>query len=133
MEFHARAIFPKGFSCASRNCGLKPVDKDLSVFVSSVPAASATVFTRNRFPGAPVLGVMLGSGFTPEILAVLLAAEWSYLTWAKALGDQRPAQGAGVQELLEVGGGRAGALLEHHGHLPISGGRRCAHLVQFFQ
>lgn len=26
----------------------------------------------------------------PEILAVLLAAEWSYLTWAKALGDQRP-------------------------------------------
>jgi glutamate N-acetyltransferase / amino-acid N-acetyltransferase len=55
MEFHARAIFPKGFSCASRNCGLKPVAKDLSVFVSSEPAAAAAVFTRNRFPGAPVI------------------------------------------------------------------------------
>jgi len=55
MEFHARPIFPKGFSCASRNCGLKPAARDLSVFVSSVPAAAAAVFTRNRFPGAPVI------------------------------------------------------------------------------
>lgn len=29
-------------------------------------------------------------GSYAEILAVLLAAEWSYLTWAKALGDRRP-------------------------------------------
>lgn len=26
----------------------------------------------------------------PEIVSVLLAAEWSYLTWAQALGEQRP-------------------------------------------
>jgi glutamate N-acetyltransferase / amino-acid N-acetyltransferase len=55
MEFHARPIFPRGFRCASRNCGLKPVARDLSVFVSSEPAAAAAVFTRNRFPGAPVI------------------------------------------------------------------------------
>lgn len=30
------------------------------------------------------------SGDYAEVLAVLLAAEWSYLTWAKALGDARP-------------------------------------------
>ncbi|MQA89621.1 MAG: bifunctional glutamate N-acetyltransferase/amino-acid acetyltransferase ArgJ [Gemmatimonas sp.] len=55
MEFHARPILPAGFRCASRNCGLKPVARDLSVFVSSVPAAAAGVFTRNRFPGAPIV------------------------------------------------------------------------------
>jgi len=55
MEFHARPIFPKGFSCASRNCGLKAEARDLAVFYSDVPAAAAAVFTRNRFPGAPVL------------------------------------------------------------------------------
>lgn len=55
MEFHFRPIFPKGFRCASRNCGLKPVAKDLSLFASDVPAAAAAVFTRNRFPGAPII------------------------------------------------------------------------------
>ncbi|MEX2582386.1 MAG: bifunctional glutamate N-acetyltransferase/amino-acid acetyltransferase ArgJ [Gemmatimonadota bacterium] len=55
MDFHARPIFPRGFRCASRNCGLKPAAKDLSVFVSSEPAAAAAVFTRNRFPGAPII------------------------------------------------------------------------------
>jgi glutamate N-acetyltransferase / amino-acid N-acetyltransferase len=55
MQFHDRPVFPRGFSCASRNCGLKPSGKDLSVFYSEVPAAAAAVFTRNRFPGAPVI------------------------------------------------------------------------------
>jgi glutamate N-acetyltransferase/amino-acid N-acetyltransferase len=55
MKFHTRPIFPRGFQCASRNCGLKPEAKDLSVFYSSVPAAAAAVFTRNRFPGAPII------------------------------------------------------------------------------
>jgi glutamate N-acetyltransferase / amino-acid N-acetyltransferase len=55
MDFHTKPILPRGFRCASRNCGLKPVGKDLSVFVSEVLASAAAVFTRNRFPGAPVL------------------------------------------------------------------------------
>ncbi len=54
MTFHDRPRFPRGFRTASRNCGLKPSGKDLSVFVSDVDAAAAAVFTRNHFPGAPV-------------------------------------------------------------------------------
>jgi len=55
MDFHQRPRFPRGFLCASRNCGLKPQAKDLSVFYSEVPATAAAVFTLNRFPGAPVI------------------------------------------------------------------------------
>ena len=55
MSFHDRPTFPRGFRCASRNIGLKPTAKDLALFVSDVDAAAAAVFTRNRFPGAPVL------------------------------------------------------------------------------
>ncbi|MDR0788536.1 MAG: bifunctional glutamate N-acetyltransferase/amino-acid acetyltransferase ArgJ [Gemmatimonadota bacterium] len=54
-DYHERAVFPQGYTCASRNVGLKPEAKDLSVFLSSVPAEAAAVFTRNRFPGAPVI------------------------------------------------------------------------------
>ena len=53
--FHDRAVFPRGFRCASRNCGLKPTAKDLALFVSDVDAAAAAVFTRNHFPGAPIV------------------------------------------------------------------------------
>src|SRR5688572_15260187 len=55
MEFHDRPVFPRGFRNASRNCGLKPAAKDLSLFTSDVDAAAAALFTRNHFPGAPVL------------------------------------------------------------------------------
>lgn len=55
MTFHERATFPRGFSCASRNCGLKPSGKDLALFVSEKDCAAAALFTRNQFPGAPVL------------------------------------------------------------------------------
>ena len=55
MPFHDRPVFPRGFRCASRNCGLKPTAKDLALFVSDVDAAAAAVFTRNQFPGAPVV------------------------------------------------------------------------------
>jgi glutamate N-acetyltransferase/amino-acid N-acetyltransferase len=54
-EFHEPAIFPRGFRCASRNCGLKPAARDLSLFASDVDAAAAAVFTRNHFPGAPII------------------------------------------------------------------------------
>jgi glutamate N-acetyltransferase/amino-acid N-acetyltransferase len=55
MTFHEAPRFPKGFRCASRNCGLKPVEKDLALFVSDRDAAAAAVFTRNQFPGAPII------------------------------------------------------------------------------
>jgi len=55
MPFHDRPVFPRGFRCASRNIGLKPTAKDLALFVSEVDAAAAAVFTRNQFPGAPVI------------------------------------------------------------------------------
>ncbi|HYC49796.1 MAG TPA: bifunctional glutamate N-acetyltransferase/amino-acid acetyltransferase ArgJ [Gemmatimonadaceae bacterium] len=55
MQFHDPPRFPKGFRCASRNVGLKPDAPDLALFVSDTDAAAAAVFTRNQFPGAPVL------------------------------------------------------------------------------
>jgi glutamate N-acetyltransferase/amino-acid N-acetyltransferase len=55
MNFHERPRFPRGFLCAGVNCGLKPAGSDLAVFYSEAPASAAALFTRNRFPGAPVL------------------------------------------------------------------------------
>jgi len=55
MTFHDRATFPRGFSCASRNCGLKATGKDLALFVSEVDCAASALFTLNQFPGAPVV------------------------------------------------------------------------------
>ncbi len=55
MKFHDPPVFPRGFRSASRNCGLKPAAKDLALFVSDVEAAAAALFTRNHFPGAPVI------------------------------------------------------------------------------
>ena len=52
---HDRPVFPRGFRCASRNVGLKPTAKDLALFASDVDAAAAAIFTRNHFPGAPVI------------------------------------------------------------------------------
>ncbi len=55
MEFHNPPVFPRGFRCASRNVGLKPKARDLTLFVSDSDAVAAAVFTRNHFPGAPVI------------------------------------------------------------------------------
>jgi glutamate N-acetyltransferase/amino-acid N-acetyltransferase len=55
IEFHKTPVFPRGFQCASRNCGLKPSAKDIALFVSEVDASAAAVFTRNHFPGAPIV------------------------------------------------------------------------------
>lgn len=55
IAFHDRPRFPRGFRCASRNVGLKPAARDLTLFVSEVEAAAAAIFTRNHFPGAPVI------------------------------------------------------------------------------
>lgn len=53
--FHSTPRLPRGFRTASRNVGLKPRARDLTLFVSDVDAAAAAVFTRNHFPGAPVI------------------------------------------------------------------------------
>lgn len=55
ISFDPTAVFPRGFSCASRNVGLKPTARDLTLFASEVDAAAAGIFTRNHFPGAPVM------------------------------------------------------------------------------
>ena len=55
MPFHDTPRFPRGFRCASRNVGLKPTARDLALFASDIDAAAAAVFTRNQFPGAPVI------------------------------------------------------------------------------
>ncbi|HEU4629758.1 MAG TPA: bifunctional glutamate N-acetyltransferase/amino-acid acetyltransferase ArgJ [Gemmatimonadaceae bacterium] len=55
MQFHDPPVLPRGFHTASRNCGLKPSARDLTLFVSDVDAAAAALFTRNHFPGAPVV------------------------------------------------------------------------------
>jgi glutamate N-acetyltransferase/amino-acid N-acetyltransferase len=55
MKLHEKPRFPRGFRCASRNVGLKPSAKDLALFVSDVDATAAAVFTRNHFPGAPII------------------------------------------------------------------------------
>jgi glutamate N-acetyltransferase/amino-acid N-acetyltransferase len=55
-EFHLKARMPKGFTCLSKNCGIKATGSaDLALFASEVPAAAAAVFTRNQVPGAPVI------------------------------------------------------------------------------
>ncbi len=53
--FHDRPVLPRGFRTASRNVGLKPTAKDLTLFASEVDCAAAAIFTRNHFPGAPVV------------------------------------------------------------------------------
>ena len=55
FEFDREPRFPRGFRCTSRNCGLKKSGYDLALFHSERPAAAAALFTRNRFPGAPVI------------------------------------------------------------------------------
>lgn len=55
MTFHNKPVMPKGFHCASILCGIKEEGRDLSLFLSDAPASAAGVFTRNQFPGAPVI------------------------------------------------------------------------------
>lgn len=55
LDLHEPPRFPRGFSCAATNCGLKSEGDDLALFASEIPAAAAAVFTRNQVPGAPIL------------------------------------------------------------------------------
>jgi glutamate N-acetyltransferase / amino-acid N-acetyltransferase len=55
MQFHETPRFPRGFRCASTNCGLKQSAPDLALFFSEAAASAAAIFTLNQFPGAPVI------------------------------------------------------------------------------
>lgn len=50
-EFHQ----PQGFLALAKNVGIKDSTLDLTVIYSTVRARGAAMFTRNRFPGAPVI------------------------------------------------------------------------------
>ena len=50
-EFH----HPQGFLSLAKNVGIKDNTLDLTVIHSTVRARAAAMFTRNRFPGAPVI------------------------------------------------------------------------------
>ena len=55
MHFDHPPVLPRGFRCASRNVGLKPEARDLALFVADADCAAAAIFTRNQFPGAPII------------------------------------------------------------------------------
>jgi glutamate N-acetyltransferase/amino-acid N-acetyltransferase len=46
---------PKGFLSLAKNVGIKDSSLDLTVIYSTARARAAAMFTRNRFPGAPVI------------------------------------------------------------------------------
>ncbi|MCE9598468.1 MAG: bifunctional glutamate N-acetyltransferase/amino-acid acetyltransferase ArgJ [Spirochaetia bacterium] len=47
--------FPRGYLAAGWNSGIKDTTLDFGVIYSEAPAAAAAVFTRNNFPGKPVV------------------------------------------------------------------------------
>jgi glutamate N-acetyltransferase / amino-acid N-acetyltransferase len=48
-------VEPQGFLSLAKNVGIKDNTLDLTVIYSTVRARAAAMFTRNRFPGAPVI------------------------------------------------------------------------------
>src|ERR671923_1697856 len=46
---------PQGFLAAAKNVGIKDETLDMTVIFSTARARAAAMFTRNRFPGAPVV------------------------------------------------------------------------------
>lgn len=49
------SMLPKGFLSFGKNIGIKDSSKDFAVIYSEKPCRAAGVFTRNNFPGAPIL------------------------------------------------------------------------------
>src|SRR5687768_15647613 len=99
MTFHDQPVFPRGFRAASRNVGLKPEARDLSLFVSDVDAAAAAIFTRNHFPGAPiVLGRETIRGGT--LRGIVANSKYSNVaTGERGLDDARRMAAAAAREL----------------------------------
>lgn len=100
--FHATPVFPRGFHCASRNVGLKPAARDLTLFVSDVDAAAAAVFTRNHFPGAPVIlgRETIGAGTGGTLRAIIANSKVSNVaTGASGVENARRMARAAAQEI----------------------------------
>ena len=99
LVFHDTPRFPRGFRCASRLVGLKSSGKDLALFVSDVDAAAAAVFTRNHFPGAPVIlgRETIRSG---RLRAVVVNSKVSNVaTGARGVDDARRMAAAAAAEI----------------------------------
>ena len=99
MQLHERPVFPRGFSCAARHCGLKESGKDLALFVSDVEAAAAAIFTRNLFPGAPVIlgRQTIAAG---RLRAVVVNSRYSNVaTGPRGLDDARRMAAAAAREV----------------------------------
>src|SRR3982750_3845066 len=99
LVFHDTPRFPRGFRCASRLVGLKSSGKDLALFVSDVDAAAAAVFTRNHFPGAPVI-VGRETIRDGRLRAVVVNSKVSNVaTGARGIDDARRMAGAAAAEI----------------------------------
>ncbi len=99
MQFLEPPVLPRGFHCASRHIGLKPSAEDLALFVSDVDAAAAAVFTRNQFPGAPVvLGRETIKGGVLRAIAVNSKVS-NVATGARGVDDARRMAAAAALEL----------------------------------
>src|SRR5512145_2457449 len=61
---------PQGFLSLAKNVGIKDITLDLAVIFSTVRARAAAMFTRNRFPGAPVMvgRKHIASGFAQALV-----------------------------------------------------------------
>ena len=61
---------PQGFFSLAKNVGIKDSTLDLTVIYSTVRARAAAMFTRNRFPGAPVIvgRKHIADGFTQALV-----------------------------------------------------------------
>ena len=61
---------PQGFLAAAKNVGIKDETLDMTVIYSTVRARAAAMFTRNRFPGAPVIvgRAHISDGFAQAIV-----------------------------------------------------------------
>ncbi len=55
MDHTPEFFEPQGFLSLAKNVGIKDSTLDLTVIYSTVRARAAAMFTRNRFPGAPVI------------------------------------------------------------------------------
>jgi glutamate N-acetyltransferase/amino-acid N-acetyltransferase len=63
-------LHPQGFLSLAKNVGIKDSTLDLTVIYSTVRARAAAMFTRNRFPGAPVIvgRKHIASGFAQTLV-----------------------------------------------------------------
>ena len=61
---------PQGFLSCAKNVGIKDDTLDLTVIYSTARARAAAMFTRNRFPGAPVIVVRehIADGFVHALV-----------------------------------------------------------------